>query len=73
MGGAQKKQGGKKNRKLGRDKVKCAAYRASRTREKRKIVKVARSNGLDQALAYAHDKGLTTFARDRLRRAGYEI
>lgn len=54
--------GGKgKSRKLGRDKVKCAAYRASKVREKNKIKRVLASNGYKSAVKYAREKGLTDY------------
>ena len=56
----------KKSQKAGRDKVKCASYRAHQTREKHKIVKVRKSSGEKAALKYATDKGLLAFAQKRL-------
>ena len=41
------------NRKLGRDKVKCARYTASHRREKAKVKKVLKSSGKKAALLYA--------------------
>ena len=41
-----------KNSKLGRNLVKCAAYRASNTRFKNKLRRVTRCNGAEAALVY---------------------
>ncbi len=37
-----KKNGGKKNRKVGRDAIRCRAYTASNRREKNKVKRLAR-------------------------------
>lgn len=55
-----------KSSKAGRDKVKCGAYRLHQEREKHKVIKIARSNGLKAALAYAADKGILAYAQKRL-------
>ena len=47
----QAKSGGA--RKIGRNKEKCARYRAMHTREMNKVRRVLRSNGWDAAQAYA--------------------
>ena len=60
--------GHKKGRKLGRDKVKCAAYRASKVREKNKVRRVLASNGYKQAVKYAREKGLTDYFAKIVRR-----
>ena len=51
-------QGGKKNRKLGRCKNKCAAYRAAHTRERNKVKRVLQSNGYAAAVEYAKQHGI---------------
>lgn len=61
----KKGKGGK--RKLGRDLKKCARYRLMRTREKRKVVKIAKSSGHTEALAYATRNGLSDWAKHRLK------
>jgi hypothetical protein len=38
----KKQKGGKKNRKFGRDKIKCERYRRERRREKNKVKKVCK-------------------------------
>ncbi len=43
---------GKKNRKWGRDKQKCAAYASSKTREHHAAKRVLQSNGLKACVAY---------------------
>lgn len=60
-----KKGGGA--RKIGRAKIKCARYQASKTRERNKTVRVARSSGKHAALAYAEKFNLRTWAVERLR------
>ena len=47
----QAKSGGAK--KIGRNKEKCARYKAMHTREMNKVRRVLRSNGWDAAQAYA--------------------
>ena len=47
----QAKSGGA--RKIGRNKEKCARYRAMHTREMNKVRRILRSNGWDAAQAYA--------------------
>lgn len=64
MAGEQKKNGG--NKRIGRDKVKCNIYRLHQTREKHKIIKIARSNGLEAALKYAKEHNVLAFAQTRL-------
>lgn len=64
--------GGKKgSRKIGRDKVKCALYRAHKTREKNKLKRILRAHGAkgeDIAYAYADKFGLTTYLKTLLNR-----
>ena len=48
----------KNSRKLGRNKVKCARYAASKQREKRKVAHVLNSSGKKAALAYAEAHGV---------------
>ncbi len=50
------KHGG--NRKVGRDKIKCAAYRNAKTREKNKSKRVFRSNGANAYRDYCKLHGL---------------
>lgn len=56
-----KKRGGL--RKHGRDKNKCAAYKAMKTREKNKLKRVLQSNGLTAAKEYAEKYKLTGFLK----------
>ena len=60
------------NRKLGRDKVKCAKYRNDNTRAKNKTVRVAKSSGYGAALEYADRHGISQWAQKRLRFMGNE-
>ncbi|PIV83656.1 MAG: hypothetical protein COW51_03585 [Candidatus Moranbacteria bacterium CG17_big_fil_post_rev_8_21_14_2_50_44_12] len=53
-------------RKYGRNKEKCAAYRAQKRGEKNKIVRVFRSSGLSAAKTYARKYGIESFAAKRL-------
>lgn len=46
-----KKSGG--NRKHGRNTDKCKGYRSRKVRERNKIKRILRSNGIDAAQAYA--------------------
>jgi hypothetical protein len=50
-----KKQGGKKNRKYGRNLVKCAAYKSRHLREIHKYYRVLQSCGRKAAKQYAKD------------------
>lgn len=65
--GPKKAKGSGKGKKLGRDKRKCATYRANKEREKHKIIKIARSNGIKAAMKYAAEKGITPWAMTRLK------
>lgn len=60
-----KKSGGL--RKHGRNKIKCERYRREQRREKNKIRRILRSNGLQAARAYAARYGLQAYL-DRLLR-----
>ena len=51
----------KKSKKAGRNTKKCQRYKINHTREKYKIVKIARSNGVKYALAYATQHALSSF------------
>ena len=51
-------KGGKKNRKYGRNKVKCERYRRQKIREKNKIKRIIQSNGLEYAIAWAKKNGV---------------
>jgi len=62
------KSGGKKSRKLGRDKKDCLRYRMHQTREKYKIRNIFRSNGPVAAEKYAVDHGLLAFYQTRFRK-----
>lgn len=46
------RKGGKKNRKLGRNTDKCAAYKARNQRERNKLRRIARCNGAAAVAAY---------------------
>ena len=68
MAGETKGKKGKGGRKkLGRDVKKCGVYKTRQTREQNKIIRVAKSNGLDKALEYATKYGLKSWAEKRLR------
>ena len=56
----EKAGGGKKNRKLGRDKLRCNLYRVRHTREKNKLRRVLQSSGLSAAHAYASQHALAS-------------
>lgn len=64
MAKEKKRSGGA--RKIGRDKNKCASYRAYHTREKNKVPRIARSS-LEAAMRYADKFGLHTWAQTRLK------
>lgn len=49
-----------KGRKIGRNKNKCAQYRAMHTREKNKIKRVLQSNGVEYARIWAAKNGVVT-------------
>ncbi|HLA88124.1 MAG TPA: hypothetical protein VJL10_08885 [Anaerolineales bacterium] len=55
----QAKSGGAK--KIGRNKEKCARYRAMHTREMNKVRRILRSNGWDAAQAYAAKNGVVGY------------
>ena len=63
----------KKSKKAGKNAKKCQRYRANNTREKHKITKIARSNGVKWALKYAADHALSSWAKIRLVKAGYDL
>jgi hypothetical protein len=48
----QKKRGGKKQRKYGRNKLKCQVYRESGRRFKNKLRRVLKHNGPEAAALY---------------------
>lgn len=52
---------GGKSTKAGRNKDKCAKYRAHKTREKNKLKRVLQSSGLEAAQDYAKEKALTSY------------
>jgi hypothetical protein len=54
---------GKKNRKLGRDAKKCGEYRTMHRRERNKLKKIVRSNGLEFAKAWALERGVPNMVR----------
>ena len=56
-----KKRGGL--RKIGRNKDKCALYRAMKTREKNKLKRVLQSNGREAAKEYASKHILTEYLK----------
>jgi hypothetical protein len=53
-----KQTGGAGTRKFGRDNVKCAAYRAHQQREKNKLPRILRSNGIEYAMEWAKKNGV---------------
>lgn len=55
----ESKHGG--NRKIGRNLVKCNAYKVTHTREKHKINRILRSSGEAEALRYADRCGLAGY------------
>lgn len=62
------KSGGKKSRKLGRDKKDCLRYRLHQTREKYKLRNIFRSNGTVAAEKYAIEHGMLAFYQTRFRK-----
>lgn len=54
----QAKKPGGKGKKIGSNKVKCAAYKASGRREDHKLKHILVSNGISQAEAYRQAHGL---------------
>ena len=54
---------GKTNRKHGRDIKKCQRYRMSGRREKNKLRRIFRSNGLAAARSYYNKHGMTGWDR----------
>jgi hypothetical protein len=58
---SQQKSGGAK--KYGRNKDKCAQYKAMKTREKNKLKRVFRSNGIEAAKEYAEKHQLTNYLK----------
>ena len=58
---AAKKRGGL--RKYGRNKDKCALYRAMKTREKNKLRRILQSNGQEAAKEYASKHILTEYLK----------
>lgn len=58
---------GGKNKKLGRDVKKCAAYKASHHREQNKCKRVLKSSGFSAATDYARAHGISDWAFRNLR------
>lgn len=54
-------------RKHGRNKNKCANYRAMHTREKNKLKRVLRSSGLSEAQLYARENNLNSYLKRILK------
>jgi hypothetical protein len=52
---------GKKNRKYGRNKVKCDQYRRLQLREQHKAKRILFSNGWRKARAYCYWKNIVTY------------
>ena len=72
MAQTQKKgSGGAK--KHGRDTDKCRKYKDHHIREKHKIVKIARSNGVKWAMEYAHIHKMTDWTKTQLTSLGYSL
>lgn len=61
------KSGGK--RKYGRNLGKCKSYRDHQTREKHKIKRILRSNGLAYAQAWARERHVEGLLAKLIRRA----
>ena len=59
---AQKQGKGGGSKKIGRNKTKCERYRREFRREKSKLSKIARSNGLQAALTYGQKYSVLSFA-----------
>jgi hypothetical protein len=55
---AEISRGGKKGRKIGRNIVKCAAYKLKHVRERNKLKRIVRSNGLEFAQDWAGSRGV---------------
>lgn len=53
---------GKKGRKFGRNADKCKRYKAGQRRERHKLKKIVKSNGVVAARAYASKHGLSAEA-----------
>lgn len=53
-------------RKIGRGIIKCARYRAMKTREKNKIKKILQSNGIVAAKTYAENCELHVYLKELL-------
>lgn len=51
-------KGGQKNRKYGRNKIKCARYRTHKIREKNKIKRILKSNGVEFAKKWARENNV---------------
>lgn len=64
-GGKQQKGAGTK--KYGRNKIRCVRYKLHKTREKHKIVRVAKSSGREAALEYATKHELLGWGINRLK------
>ena len=58
---ADQKKGSAGTKKYGRNKDKCARYRALHFREKHKLKRVLRSSGAKEATRYATKHGLTGY------------
>ena len=61
----QKKGGGSK--KIGRNKVKCAHYKAMHTREKNKLRRVLRSNGYGEAVTWATKHNVLSYLKELVK------
>jgi hypothetical protein len=61
MGKEGRKKGHGGERKHGRNKVKCERYRMLKVREKNKVKRVLRSEGMEAALAYGKKYGVKVF------------
>ncbi len=59
----QQQQGSSGNKKHGRNKIKCAHYRAMHTREKNKLRRVLRASGLAEAKRWAAQHNLSAYLR----------
>jgi len=58
---AEQKKGHGGSRKIGRNKTKCASYRALHIREKNKLKRIVGSNGKAMAIKYANKNNLIGF------------
>jgi hypothetical protein len=62
-----KAKGSKKNRKIGRNEVKCKRYASGRTSEKNKLRRILKSSGIVEARKYAEEHGMGEYLSALMR------